>query len=294
MKWLQALKVWNQGKEKWCVPRKGTKEHAEVKALMEHSKPEKVKERNEERGKKALEQLRAFETKVKESNKAKKQEAFKKAVERYNERKRKQTNETKPTEEAKPKKSAEEAYREYYATLDRKGRNALNVRRRYWVKKGLSEDEAKTKVLKGSGFWSDFADGFMSVVKPVASIAKTITGFIPHPVAQGVSGVLGALGAGKPTQRMINWEKLHWGAFSKQFEVYKRKHKDFKGDMKDFADYVVANPDEFAKTTVKRANFYKNVILKGKGAPKNEIVHTASHPVQKGYGKPEDFYMYDI
>lgn len=51
--------------------------------------------------------------------------------------------------------------------------------------------------LEGSGFWSDFADGFMSVVKPVASVAKSITGLIPHPYAQAASGVLGALGAGR-------------------------------------------------------------------------------------------------
>ena len=51
--------------------------------------------------------------------------------------------------------------------------------------------------LEGSGFWSDFADGFMSVVKPVASVVKNITGVIPHPYAQSASAVLGALGAGK-------------------------------------------------------------------------------------------------
>lgn len=51
--------------------------------------------------------------------------------------------------------------------------------------------------LEGTGFWSDFADGFMSVVKPVASVVKNITGLIPHPYAQTASGVLSALGAGK-------------------------------------------------------------------------------------------------
>jgi hypothetical protein len=44
--------------------------------------------------------------------------------------------------------------------------------------------------LVGSGFWSDFADGFMSVVKPVASVAKAIA---PSPVGS----VLSAIGLGK-------------------------------------------------------------------------------------------------
>ena len=44
--------------------------------------------------------------------------------------------------------------------------------------------------LIGSGFWSDFADGFMSVVRPVAGVAKALA---PAPV----SGVLSAIGLGK-------------------------------------------------------------------------------------------------
>jgi len=49
----------------------------------------------------------------------------------------------------------------------------------------------------GAGFWGDFAKGFKSVLKPVASVAKVATSLIPHPGAQVASGVLGALGAGK-------------------------------------------------------------------------------------------------
>ena len=32
--WTDALKKWNTGKSLWCVPRKGTKEYAEVMRLM--------------------------------------------------------------------------------------------------------------------------------------------------------------------------------------------------------------------------------------------------------------------
>lgn len=40
MKWMQALKQWNSAKGgSWCVPRKGTAEHAEVKAIMASDKP---------------------------------------------------------------------------------------------------------------------------------------------------------------------------------------------------------------------------------------------------------------
>ena len=34
MSWLQALKVFNSGGNNWCIPRKGTPEYDEVKAIM--------------------------------------------------------------------------------------------------------------------------------------------------------------------------------------------------------------------------------------------------------------------
>ena len=35
MKWIDALKLWNKAHGgSWCVPRKGTPEHTEVKAIM--------------------------------------------------------------------------------------------------------------------------------------------------------------------------------------------------------------------------------------------------------------------
>lgn len=35
MTWIQALKIWNKGKKKWTIPKKGTKEHAQIKAIMQ-------------------------------------------------------------------------------------------------------------------------------------------------------------------------------------------------------------------------------------------------------------------
>jgi hypothetical protein len=58
MKWIEALKVFNQGKGTWCVARKGTPEYDEVKRIMNSSKPEAVAKRNEERGEKVKEQLK--------------------------------------------------------------------------------------------------------------------------------------------------------------------------------------------------------------------------------------------
>jgi hypothetical protein len=34
MKWVDALKIWNSKRDRWGVPRKGTPEHAEVRAIM--------------------------------------------------------------------------------------------------------------------------------------------------------------------------------------------------------------------------------------------------------------------
>lgn len=55
--------------------------------------------------------------------------------------------------------------------------------------------------LHGKGFWDDFKEGFMSVVKPAASITKTVAGLIPDARAQGLSSVLGALGAGRKVRK---------------------------------------------------------------------------------------------
>ena len=51
--------------------------------------------------------------------------------------------------------------------------------------------------MEGSGFFDDFVDGFKSVIKPFASIAKPLLAAVPHPYAQAASGILGALGAGR-------------------------------------------------------------------------------------------------
>jgi hypothetical protein len=39
--WITALKKFNEGKGTWCLPKKGTKEYDEVRALMEPTVPKK-------------------------------------------------------------------------------------------------------------------------------------------------------------------------------------------------------------------------------------------------------------
>lgn len=36
--WLEALKVWNKKNKRYTIPKKGTKEHAEVVKLMDKMK----------------------------------------------------------------------------------------------------------------------------------------------------------------------------------------------------------------------------------------------------------------
>jgi len=45
MNWLGALKEWNKGNAKYTIPKKGSKEYLEVKALMSgtEKKPRKKK-----------------------------------------------------------------------------------------------------------------------------------------------------------------------------------------------------------------------------------------------------------
>lgn len=65
--WVQALKIYNKDGP-WCIPRKGTPEHAAVKKIMEGgSMPKKVEEKREEKHEK---KLKAVEKEVKVEVKA--------------------------------------------------------------------------------------------------------------------------------------------------------------------------------------------------------------------------------
>ena len=60
-----------------------------------------------------------------------------------------------------------------------------------------------------------------------------------------------------------DYKDLNWGSLTKQFKAFKSSHPNLN-TLEKFAKYVIGNKDEFQDKTIKRANFYLNVIL-GKG-----------------------------
>lgn len=66
----------------------------------------------------------------------------------------------------------------------------------------------------------------------------------------------------------IDYDKLKWGSFTKQFNASKKKLG--VKDLGEFADHIISNPKKFAKKTLQRANFYKNVIKGGMPKRKRE------------------------
>lgn len=63
--------------------------------------------------------------------------------------------------------------------------------------------------------------------------------------------------------RRIDFSKIHWGAFTDDWQRSGGKRK-FK-TLEDFAQAVLKSPKSFEPMVVKRARFYKNIIKKGKG-----------------------------
>lgn len=61
--------------------------------------------------------------------------------------------------------------------------------------------------------------------------------------------------------KMIDFSKIHWGMFTKD---WKKMGKNFP-TLRDFANAVLKSPKGYPEITVKRARFYKNILVKGKG-----------------------------
>ena len=77
-------------------------------------------------------------------------------------------------------------------------------------------------------------------------------------------------GAGTETEKDddIDWDDMDWGSFTKQMKRFQQQNKNTGiKDLEQFANMIIDNPKKYAKKTLKRANFYKNVILK-KGSGK--------------------------
>ena len=65
----------------------------------------------------------------------------------------------------------------------------------------------------------------------------------------------------KGGKKRIDFSKIHWGAFTQD---WKDMGKSFPS-LYDFATDVLKRSSEYPPITVKRARFYKNIIMKGKG-----------------------------
>ena len=60
----------------------------------------------------------------------------------------------------------------------------------------------------------------------------------------------------------IEWNKIHWGAFTSQYRNYKRQHGG-PASLADFALLVIHNQHKFRTITIKRAYFYLNLLKAG-------------------------------
>ena len=78
----------------------------------------------------------------------------------------------------------------------------------------------------------------------------------------------------------LNFGKLKWGSFSRQLKDYNKKHSS-KLSLEQFAHMVITSPSHFDKRTLKRAQFYLDIIMhqksKGKGIVKEDDEEIKSH-----------------
>ena len=85
-----------------------------------------------------------------------------------------------------------------------------------------------------------------------------------------------------------DFQDLNWGSLTKQFKAFKSSHPNIN-TLEKFAKYIIGNKDEFQDRTIKRANFYLNVIL-GKGLDCSSSDSSSSDSESssdEGYGKKE-------
>jgi hypothetical protein len=62
----------------------------------------------------------------------------------------------------------------------------------------------------------------------------------------------------------VNFEKVKWGTFTRMFKEFKKENPRSRvKDLVQFANYVIKNKKKFSDKTLKKAHFYKNIIMKG-------------------------------
>ena len=64
----------------------------------------------------------------------------------------------------------------------------------------------------------------------------------------------------------IEWDKVDWGSFTKQYERFKHTNKNSIlnkriNSLEDFAKMILKHPEKYIQKTLKRARFYLNVLL---------------------------------
>ena len=78
----------------------------------------------------------------------------------------------------------------------------------------------------------------------------------PHPTPLTIDEIIAR---NESSGKGIDFDKIKWGSLTEQM-----KHHPEMKSLEQFSNHILANPQEFQKRTIKRANFYKNVI-QGKG-----------------------------
>ena len=74
----------------------------------------------------------------------------------------------------------------------------------------MSKSKLSKLELEGGGFFDDLGRGFMSVIGPVAGMAKEVLKVIPDKRAQMAGAVLDGIGAGKKKRgRPVGSKKVH-------------------------------------------------------------------------------------
>lgn len=116
--------------------------------------------------------------------------------------------------------------------------------------------------LHGEGWWDDFKSGFMSVIKPIASIAKPILAIAPHPAAKAASAGLSALGLGKGERLMVEKHDAKTTGYGRrrggkiEYVAPAQKKEFYKGGATDPITGATDNgrvanpPPSFARNTV--------------------------------------------
>jgi hypothetical protein len=65
--------------------------------------------------------------------------------------------------------------------------------------------------------------------------------------------------------RRIDFSKIKWGKFTAMFAAYRRRHPHTRiTNLDQFSRFILAHPNRFDLKAKRRAQFYRNIILKRK------------------------------